>query len=167
MPLGIFRSGALGARAVNAKALVFSVKGEDLLFLDQANVNRIEARDDEQYRRQGFERVTERTEGTMAEAVRLLTREALTREPPPPAAKKVVDLWRPWLQDKIAKDLGELDRAIQDQDAYARATRRLIQDLDLDLGDYLRRTVFNFEKHRRIEHYGRITSQTGIIRPPE
>jgi len=33
----IFRSGALGRRAVNAKALVFSVKGEDLLFLDYAN----------------------------------------------------------------------------------------------------------------------------------
>ena len=46
---------------------------------------------DEQYRRQGFERVTERTEGTMAEAVRLLTREALTNEPPPPAARKVVE----------------------------------------------------------------------------
>ena len=35
---------------------------------------------DEQYRRQGFERITERTDSTMAEAVRLLTREALTRE---------------------------------------------------------------------------------------
>jgi uncharacterized protein len=34
----IFRSGVLGARAVNAKALIFSVKGEDLLFLDQPNV---------------------------------------------------------------------------------------------------------------------------------
>ena len=34
----IFHSGALGARAVNAKALVFSVKGEDLLFLDQPNI---------------------------------------------------------------------------------------------------------------------------------
>ncbi|HML11226.1 MAG TPA: cobaltochelatase subunit CobT [Stellaceae bacterium] len=90
---------------------------------------------DEQYRRQGFERVTERTEGTMAEAVRLLTREALTNEPPPPAAKKVVDLWRPWLQDKIAKDLNELDKVVNDQDAYARTTRRLIQDLDLDLGE--------------------------------
>src|SRR5665213_3159090 len=90
---------------------------------------------DEQYRRQGFERVTERTEGTMAEAVRLLTREALTSEPPPPAAKRVVDLWRPWLQDKIAKDLSELDRVVGDQDAYARTTRRLIQDLDLDLGE--------------------------------
>jgi DNA helicase HerA-like ATPase len=34
----IFRSGALRERAVNAKALVFSVKGEDLLFLDQPNI---------------------------------------------------------------------------------------------------------------------------------
>jgi len=34
----IFRSGVLGTRAVNAKALVFSVKGEDLLFLDYANI---------------------------------------------------------------------------------------------------------------------------------
>jgi hypothetical protein len=34
----IFRCGVLGPRAVNAKALVFSVKGEDLLFLDHANV---------------------------------------------------------------------------------------------------------------------------------
>src|SRR5271170_1869143 len=90
---------------------------------------------EEQYRRQGFERVTERTEGTMAEAVRLLTREALTNEPPPPAARRVVDLWRPWLQDKIAKDLSDLDRVVEDQDAYARTTRRLIQDLDLDLGE--------------------------------
>jgi predicted amidohydrolase len=34
-------------------------------------------------------------------------------------------------------------------------------DLDLDLGDYLRRAVFNFSKHRRIEHYGLITARTG------
>jgi predicted amidohydrolase len=33
--------------------------------------------------------------------------------------------------------------------------------LDLDLGEYLRRTVFNFDKHRRTEHYGLITSRTG------
>jgi hypothetical protein len=34
----VFRSGVLGPRGVNAKALVFSVKGEDLLFLDHSNV---------------------------------------------------------------------------------------------------------------------------------
>ncbi|HVL82940.1 MAG TPA: ATP-binding protein [Pseudonocardia sp.] len=33
----LFSGGALGRRALNAKALVFSVKGEDLLFLDHAN----------------------------------------------------------------------------------------------------------------------------------
>ncbi|WP_405763106.1 ATP-binding protein [Streptomyces sp. NBC_00045] len=33
----LFTSGALGGRAVNAKALIFSVKGEDLLFVDQPN----------------------------------------------------------------------------------------------------------------------------------
>ena len=90
---------------------------------------------DEQYRRQGFERITERTESTLAEAVRLLTREALTREKAPPAARRVVDMWRPWLEGKIGRDLSELDRAIQDQDAYARAARRLLQDLDLELGE--------------------------------
>jgi DNA helicase HerA-like ATPase len=37
----LFRSGVLGRSALNAKALVFSVKGEDLLFLDAAN-NRLD-----------------------------------------------------------------------------------------------------------------------------
>ena len=33
----LFRSGVLGAKATNTKALIFSVKGEDLLFLDAPN----------------------------------------------------------------------------------------------------------------------------------
>ena len=33
--------------------------------------------------------------------------------------------------------------------------------LDLKLGDYIKRTIFNFEKHRRIEHYRLITERTG------
>jgi hypothetical protein len=35
---GLFHSGVLGAEAHNTKALVFNVKGEDLLFLDHPNV---------------------------------------------------------------------------------------------------------------------------------
>jgi len=34
-------------------------------------------------------------------------------------------------------------------------------NLDLDFGDYLRRTVFDFAKHRRIEHYRLIAERTG------
>src|ERR1700741_2313997 len=77
---------------------------------------------DEQYRRQGFERITERTDSTMAGGVRLLSREALTREGPPGAARRRGGLWRPWIQGRIGKDFGELDRTILDQDAYAQAT---------------------------------------------
>lgn len=49
----LFGSGALGQEALNTKALVFNVKGEDLLFLDQPN----RALDDaarERYRRLGL-----------------------------------------------------------------------------------------------------------------
>ncbi|TYK44614.1 ATP-binding protein [Actinomadura decatromicini] len=50
----IFNSGALGAEAHNTKALIFSVKGEDLLFLDHAN-KRLDAGAREAYRRLGLE----------------------------------------------------------------------------------------------------------------
>lgn len=49
----IFRSGVLGRRALNAKALVFSVKGEDLLFLDHAN-NRLDDGVRDRYGRLGL-----------------------------------------------------------------------------------------------------------------
>jgi cobaltochelatase CobT len=138
-----YHDGAVHSKRLPGNALARSV----FEALEQARVEALGARRmagvaqnltamlDEQYRRQGFERVSERTESTMAEAVRLLTREALTHQPPPPAARRVVDLWRPWLEGKIARDITELDRVIEDQDTYARATRRLIQDLDLDLGE--------------------------------
>ncbi|MFG2088615.1 MULTISPECIES: ATP-binding protein [unclassified Spirillospora] len=49
----IFNSGALGAEAHNTKALIFSVKGEDLLFLDHAN-NRLDENARAAYRRLGL-----------------------------------------------------------------------------------------------------------------
>src|SRR5579864_675269 len=53
---------------------------------------------DERYRRQGYEHMVDRNDVTLAEAVRLLAREALTGAPPPPAAQRVVDMWRPYLE---------------------------------------------------------------------
>ena len=38
---------------------------------------------------------------------------------------------------------------------------------DLELGEYIRRTVFDFDRHRRIEHYQLITQQTGVVVSPE
>ena len=42
----------------------------------------------------------------------------------------------------------------------------IIADCDLDATIFGKQTIFNFEQHRRIEHYGRITSQTGVTLPP-
>ena len=38
---------------------------------------------------------------------------------------------------------------------------------DLDATRFGKETIFDFKRHRRIEHYGRITSQTGVTLPPE
>src|SRR6201996_9216302 len=89
----------------------------------------------ERYRRAGFDRVIERNEATLPEAIRLLAREHMTGAPPPPAARQMMELWRPFLEGKLVQDFAALEREIHDQDAYAAAARQLIKDLDLDLGD--------------------------------
>ena len=43
----------------------------------------------------------------------------------------------------------------------------VVADCDLDATAFGKRTVFDFARHRRIEHYGRIASQTGVIPPPQ
>jgi predicted amidohydrolase len=43
----------------------------------------------------------------------------------------------------------------------------IVADCDLDATRFGKETIFDFARHRRIEHYGRITAQVGVIRPPE
>jgi cobaltochelatase CobT len=89
----------------------------------------------ERYRRKGFERITEKTDVTLPDVIRLLAREVLTGEAPPESAQGVVDLWRPFVDSKVHETLSELDKHIHDQKAYADATRKLIVDLDLEIGE--------------------------------
>ncbi|MBV9861869.1 MAG: N-carbamoyl-D-amino-acid hydrolase [Alphaproteobacteria bacterium] len=56
----------------------------------------------------------------------------------------------------IVAPTGEIAaQAMSEDDELIAAT------LDLELGEYLRRTVFNFARHRRVEHYRLITERTG------
>lgn len=41
----------------------------------------------------------------------------------------------------------------------------IVADCDLDATKFGKETIFNFDKHRRTEHYELITSQTGVIPP--
>ena len=88
---------------------------------------------EDRYRRQGLHRVTDRTEATMPDAVRMMVREHLTGAPPPPAAEKVCELWKPWLKERIGQILGDLDDRIEDQVSYGETVRQLIQDLEIEI----------------------------------
>jgi N-carbamoyl-D-amino-acid hydrolase len=49
--------------------------------------------------------------------------------------------------------------------AFTDGDELIVAECDLDLGKRLKETVFNFAAHRRIEHYGLITRQTGAVSP--
>ena len=51
--------------------------------------------------------------------------------------------------------------------AKAEDDELVIADCDLDDTIFNKETIFDFKRHRRIEHYGRITSQVGVVLPPE
>ena len=52
-------------------------------------------------------------------------------------------------------------------EAESEADELLFHACDLDATAFGKKTIFDFARHRRIEHYGRITAQTGIEWPPE
>ena len=52
-------------------------------------------------------------------------------------------------------------------EAKTKGDELVVHTCDLDEGHLLKNTLFNFAAHRRIEHYGLITSRTGAEEPPE
>lgn len=43
----------------------------------------------------------------------------------------------------------------------------IVHQCDLDETTFGKKTIFDFARHRRVEHYGIITQQTGVTEPPE
>jgi cobaltochelatase CobT len=89
------------------------------------------AKVEDQYGHGRYAEITERADAPIEEALALLVRERLTGAPPPQSAKKLVDLWRPWVEDRASKTLDQLEKHSSDQAAFAKATRELLKALDL------------------------------------
>ncbi|MCY3827768.1 MAG: cobaltochelatase subunit CobT [Rhodospirillaceae bacterium] len=83
-------------------------------------------------REEGFDRVTERSEEDLPEVLGYLAREAFTGQPPPPAARTMVDLARASLERQIGRNLDRLSDLVEDQEEFARLVRKLISDLHLE-----------------------------------
>jgi len=88
---------------------------------------------EQRYRSRGLAQARSREEVPLAEVLRLLVREAMTGLPPPPAARAMVELWRPGLDREVQRDLERMSDCARDQSDYAKAVRSLLRHLDLDV----------------------------------
>jgi cobaltochelatase CobT len=86
---------------------------------------------DDHFHRGKFDEITDRADAPLADALAMLVRERLTGQEPPVAARKLVDLWRPLLEEKIGPRLDLLDRHTEDQQKFADAMHDLLDALDL------------------------------------
>ncbi len=73
----------------------------------------------------------------LSTAVGLIARERLTGEAPPRAAAAGLRLVSEWIEKKAAAELNALALTLDDQAAFARLSRRLLEDLDLAAGEDL------------------------------
>jgi cobaltochelatase CobT len=89
---------------------------------------------EEQYRVRGLNRAQSREDVPLAEALRLMAREAMTGVPLPASTRTAVDLWRPMLGSEILQDIKELSRRAGDQAQFAEKVRDMLQHLDIDIG---------------------------------
>jgi cobaltochelatase CobT len=67
----------------------------------------------------------------LATAVGLIARERLTGDAPPKAARSGLKLVEPWIEERASADLDGLALTLDDQAAFARLSRQLLEDLDL------------------------------------
>jgi cobaltochelatase CobT len=104
---------ALGARAMGG------VRG-NLRHLAEARV-----------RSDAIVRARDAEEVPLSTAVGLIARERLTGEAPPAAASEGLKLVADWIEDKAAAELDALALTLDDQAAFAKLSRRLLEDLDL------------------------------------
>ena len=68
----------------------------------------------------------------LSTAIGLLARERLTGDAPPVSARPGLDLVASWIEEKAGVELDALAMTIDDQAAFAKIARRLLEDLELE-----------------------------------
>jgi cobaltochelatase CobT len=86
---------------------------------------------EDKFHRGKFDEITDRADAPIEDAVAMMVRERLTGEAPPPAARKLVDLWRPFIEDRAGRGLDKLERLVEDQRKFGDAVHDLLESLDM------------------------------------
>jgi cobaltochelatase CobT len=89
------------------------------------------ARVEDQYGHGRYAEITERADAPLEDALSLIVRERLTGAAPPETAKAMVDLWRPWIEERAGRTLSRMDKLSENQETFGRQLRDLLKVLDL------------------------------------
>ncbi|MER8828557.1 cobaltochelatase subunit CobT [Mesorhizobium sp. M0938] len=81
--------------------------------------------------------VKDKADAPIEEALALMVREKLTGRAVPKSGERLVDLWRPWVEEKASSDLDGLSAKLDDQQAFARVVREMLASMEIaeELGD--------------------------------
>ncbi|MGZ9117197.1 MAG: cobaltochelatase subunit CobT, partial [Methylocystis sp.] len=90
---------------------------------------------EERYHRGNYHEITDRADAPLEDAVALMVRERLTGDAPPTSGRKVVDLWRGWIEERAGNDIAKLTGTVDDQARFADAIRDILSALEM--GDEL------------------------------
>jgi cobaltochelatase CobT len=86
---------------------------------------------DDRFHRGKYDEITDRADAPIEDAIAMLVRERLTGMAPPAAAKKLVDIWRPLIEDRAGRNLDKLERLVEDQRRFGDAIHDMLDALDM------------------------------------
>jgi cobaltochelatase CobT len=89
------------------------------------------ARIEDQYGHDRYAEITERADAPLEDALALLVRERLTGATPPETARAMVELWRPFIEERAGRALTRMEALAEDQETFGRQLRDLLRTLDL------------------------------------
>ncbi|KQU96207.1 cobalt chelatase [Mesorhizobium sp. Root695] len=92
---------------------------------------------EDKYAKANLVDVKDKADAPIEEALALMVREKLTGQPVPKSGERLVELWRPWVEEKAKADLDGLSAKLGDQQAFARVVREMLASMEMaeELGD--------------------------------
>ncbi|TRC87960.1 cobaltochelatase subunit CobT [Mesorhizobium sp. WSM4310] len=92
---------------------------------------------EDKYAKANLVDVKDKADAPIEEALALMVREKLTGRAVPKSGERLVELWRPWVEEKAKADLDGLSAKLDDQQAFARVVREMLASMEMaeELGD--------------------------------
>jgi cobaltochelatase CobT len=104
---------AIGARRMNGVASNLTAMLED------------------RYHRGNYAEISDRADAPIEDALAMLVRERLTGQAPPPGARKLVEIWRDFVEKRAQRELARLSGEVEDQRAFGEIVHDLLTSLDM------------------------------------